>query len=150
MANNSYVNFYRKEPFGNNFGFSFCCRGCCVDYCNGCFLCQKECCEETQRYLLLLCDYGKVFFQSSKYSTHCNFLFASERKQLGPLLAIVNKSKLNFSYETLERATNYFDQSNKLGQGGSGSVYKVLFCLSLSWAYSELQKCKLNKKVSLC
>ncbi|XP_038892180.1 cysteine-rich receptor-like protein kinase 3 [Benincasa hispida] len=47
-----------------------------------------------------------------------------EKKQLGPLVAIVNKSKLNFSYETLERATNYFDQSNKLGQGGSGSVYK--------------------------
>ncbi|KAG7012800.1 Cysteine-rich receptor-like protein kinase 3, partial [Cucurbita argyrosperma subsp. argyrosperma] len=47
-----------------------------------------------------------------------------EKKQLGPLVALVNKSKLNFSYETLERATNYFDQSNKLGQGGSGSVYK--------------------------
>ncbi|KAI8527041.1 hypothetical protein RHMOL_Rhmol12G0045800 [Rhododendron molle] len=47
-----------------------------------------------------------------------------ERKQLGPLLVSVNKSKLNFSYETLEHATNYFDNSNKLGQGGSGSVYK--------------------------
>ncbi|CAL5349860.1 unnamed protein product [Camellia sinensis] len=47
-----------------------------------------------------------------------------ERKQLGALLAIVNKSALNFSYETLERATNYFHHSNKLGQGGSGSVYK--------------------------
>ncbi|XP_022859539.1 cysteine-rich receptor-like protein kinase 3, partial [Olea europaea var. sylvestris] len=47
-----------------------------------------------------------------------------EKKQLGPLLETVNKSKLNFSYETLERATNYFHESNKLGQGGSGSVYK--------------------------
>ncbi|GFZ00062.1 cysteine-rich RLK (RECEPTOR-like protein kinase) 3 [Actinidia rufa] len=47
-----------------------------------------------------------------------------ERKQLGALLLTVNKSKLNFSYETLERATNYFHHSNKLGQGGSGSVYK--------------------------
>ncbi|KAG5520845.1 hypothetical protein RHGRI_033424 [Rhododendron griersonianum] len=47
-----------------------------------------------------------------------------ERKQLGALLVSVNKSKLNFSYETLERATNYFSNSNKLGQGGSGSVYK--------------------------
>ncbi|KAL0336116.1 UNVERIFIED_CONTAM: Cysteine-rich receptor-like protein kinase [Sesamum radiatum] len=36
----------------------------------------------------------------------------------------VTKSKINFSYETLERATNYFADSNKLGQGGSGSVYK--------------------------
>ncbi|XP_057949169.1 cysteine-rich receptor-like protein kinase 3 isoform X3 [Malania oleifera] len=46
------------------------------------------------------------------------------RKQLGALFATLNKSKLNFSYETLERATNYFHHSNKLGQGGSGSVYK--------------------------
>lgn len=64
-------------------------------------------------------------FNRKNFSTHFHFLFASEKKQLGPLMAIVNKSKLNFSYETLERATNYFDQSNKLGQGGSGSVYKV-------------------------
>jgi serine/threonine protein kinase len=47
-----------------------------------------------------------------------------ERKQFGALLVAVNKSKLNFSYETLEHATNYFHNSNKLGQGGSGSVYK--------------------------
>ncbi|KAI8527042.1 hypothetical protein RHMOL_Rhmol12G0045800 [Rhododendron molle] len=47
-----------------------------------------------------------------------------ERKQLGALLVSVNNSRLNFSYETLEHATNYFHNSNKLGQGGSGSVYK--------------------------
>ncbi|XP_057528515.1 cysteine-rich receptor-like protein kinase 3 [Amaranthus tricolor] len=41
-------------------------------------------------------------------------------KKLGNL----NISKLNYSYETLEEATNYFHDSNKLGQGGSGSVYK--------------------------
>ncbi|KAK4785067.1 hypothetical protein SAY86_001756 [Trapa natans] len=47
-----------------------------------------------------------------------------ERKLLGHLANKVNKSKLNFSYEALEKATNYFHSSNKLGQGGSGSVYK--------------------------
>ncbi|KAL3501159.1 hypothetical protein ACH5RR_035608 [Cinchona calisaya] len=47
-----------------------------------------------------------------------------EKKQLGVLLQTVNKSKLNFSYETLERATDYFNNANKLGQGGSGSVFK--------------------------
>ncbi|KAM4109786.1 hypothetical protein ACJW30_03G146100 [Castanea mollissima] len=47
-----------------------------------------------------------------------------EREQLGALLATVNNSKLNYSYEVLEKATNYFHHSNKLGQGGSGSVYK--------------------------
>ncbi|XP_031115968.1 cysteine-rich receptor-like protein kinase 42 [Ipomoea triloba] len=47
-----------------------------------------------------------------------------ERKNLGPLLGIYSKSNLNFKYETLEKATNYFDPSMKLGQGGAGSVYK--------------------------
>ncbi|OVA19860.1 Protein kinase domain [Macleaya cordata] len=47
-----------------------------------------------------------------------------ERKQLGALAATVHRSELNFKYETLERATNYFNNNNKLGQGGSGSVFK--------------------------
>ncbi|XP_030513174.1 cysteine-rich receptor-like protein kinase 3 [Rhodamnia argentea] len=47
-----------------------------------------------------------------------------EKRQLGLLVDVVNKSKLNFSYELLEKATGYFHQSSKLGQGGSGSVYK--------------------------
>lgn len=33
-------------------------------------------------------------------------------------------SGLNFKYEVLEKATNYFDNSRKLGQGGAGSVFK--------------------------
>lgn len=51
--------------------------------------------------------------------------FTSERRQFGTLLDKVNKSKLNVPYEILEKATDYFDDANKLGQGGSGSVYKV-------------------------
>lgn len=47
-----------------------------------------------------------------------------EKKQLGLLVDVVNNSKRNFSYELLEKATSYFHQSSKLGQGGSGSVYK--------------------------
>ncbi|XP_030531007.1 cysteine-rich receptor-like protein kinase 42 [Rhodamnia argentea] len=35
-----------------------------------------------------------------------------------------DKSSLNFKYEMLEKATNYFHPSKKLGQGGAGSVYK--------------------------
>ncbi|KAK1301477.1 Cysteine-rich receptor-like protein kinase 3 [Acorus calamus] len=58
-----------------------------------------------------------------------------EKKQLGALAKTVNKSNLNFKYETLERATNYFDSSNKLGQGGSGSVFKAnrRYSEKLSW-----------------
>ena len=55
--------------------------------------------------------------------------FVSEKKQLGAMLATMNKSRLNYSYEILEKATNYFHNSNKLGQGGSGFVYKVILSI---------------------
>lgn len=31
---------------------------------------------------------------------------------------------MSFKYETLEKATDYFNPSRKIGQGGAGSVYK--------------------------
>ncbi|GJW93012.1 cysteine-rich receptor-like protein kinase 2, partial [Tanacetum coccineum] len=40
------------------------------------------------------------------------------------LLEIVNGSNLNFKYSTIEKATSSFDEANKLGQGGFGTVYK--------------------------
>lgn len=43
---------------------------------------------------------------------------------MGMLSNSFNKAGLKYKYETLEKATNYFDISNKLGQGGAGSVYK--------------------------
>lgn len=46
------------------------------------------------------------------------------REKLVALASILKKSGVNFKYETLEKATNYFDISNKLGQGGSGTVFK--------------------------
>jgi serine/threonine protein kinase len=36
----------------------------------------------------------------------------------------VDKSNLNYKYEMLEKATDSFDGSRKLGQGGAGSVFK--------------------------
>ncbi|KAM5572009.1 cysteine-rich receptor-like protein kinase 1 [Rosa sericea] len=35
-----------------------------------------------------------------------------------------HKNTLNFKYEMLEKATDYFNASRKLGQGGAGSVFK--------------------------
>ncbi|XP_057774572.1 cysteine-rich receptor-like protein kinase 3 isoform X1 [Salvia miltiorrhiza] len=60
------------------------------------------------------------------------------KKKLGGLLSIVTKSKINFSYETLERATGYFHSSNKLGQGGSGSVYKGVLASGQTVAVKRL------------
>ncbi|XP_057496946.1 cysteine-rich receptor-like protein kinase 2 isoform X2 [Actinidia eriantha] len=36
----------------------------------------------------------------------------------------LHDSSLNFKYSTLEKATGYFDEANKLGHGGFGTVYK--------------------------
>ncbi|KAG2321606.1 hypothetical protein Bca52824_014819 [Brassica carinata] len=47
-----------------------------------------------------------------------------DNKQIGSLFMLANKSNLSFSYENLEKATDYFSDKNKLGQGGSGSVFK--------------------------
>ncbi|CAI9265583.1 unnamed protein product [Lactuca saligna] len=40
------------------------------------------------------------------------------------LLMMVNNSNLNFKYSIIEKATGSFDEVNKLGQGGFGTVYK--------------------------
>ncbi|OMO67590.1 hypothetical protein COLO4_30091 [Corchorus olitorius] len=43
---------------------------------------------------------------------------------LDDIPATGNKTDLSFKYEILEKATNSFDESRKLGQGGAGSVFK--------------------------
>ena len=50
----------------------------------------------------------------------------SGSNDINKLVKTLNDSSLNFKYSTLEKATGSFDESNKLGQGGFGSVYKVL------------------------
>ncbi|KAI3728327.1 hypothetical protein L6452_16961 [Arctium lappa] len=40
------------------------------------------------------------------------------------LLKVLNSSSLNFKYSMIEKATSSFDEANKLGQGGFGTVYK--------------------------
>ncbi|XP_022773677.1 cysteine-rich receptor-like protein kinase 42 [Durio zibethinus] len=46
-----------------------------------------------------------------------------ELKNLGQISISFDKSWLKFKYETLEKATDYFSLSRKLGQGGAGSVF---------------------------
>ncbi|KAL2510409.1 Cysteine-rich receptor-like protein kinase 2 [Forsythia ovata] len=40
------------------------------------------------------------------------------------LVKTLHHSSLNFKYSTLEKATDSFDEANKLGRGGFGTVYK--------------------------
>lgn len=47
-----------------------------------------------------------------------------ENNNLGQISSSISKSSLNYKYETLEKATDYFNSSRKIGQGGAGSVYK--------------------------
>ncbi|KAD4586632.1 hypothetical protein E3N88_24233 [Mikania micrantha] len=71
-----------------------------------------------------------AFLMISSFAGYAAYIRISkireERKNLGMLSNSFNKSGLKYKYETLEKATNYFDLSNKLGQGGAGSVYKGL------------------------
>ncbi|KAJ9562938.1 hypothetical protein OSB04_008098 [Centaurea solstitialis] len=69
-----------------------------------------------------------AFLMISGFASYAAYIRISklkqERKNMGLLSSSYNKAGLKFKYETLEKATNYFDNANKLGQGGAGSVYK--------------------------
>lgn len=76
---------------------------------------------------LLFTTHYKVKFVNSYVFTFlcCFFSPASpENNNLGHISSSISKSSLNYKYETLEKATDYFNSSRKLGQGGAGSVFK--------------------------
>lgn len=52
------------------------------------------------------------------------FRIQEERNNLGQISNSIDRLSLSFKYETLEKATDYFNPSRKIGQGGAGSVYK--------------------------
>ncbi|WCJ36096.1 Cysteine-rich receptor-like protein kinase 1 [Euphorbia peplus] len=47
-----------------------------------------------------------------------------KEEQEKTLRRLAINSNLNYQYEVLEKATNYFNEEMKLGQGGAGTVYK--------------------------
>lgn len=54
----------------------------------------------------------------------------SDRDSVSEFLRSISESHLCFKYEHLLTATENFDQRNKLGQGGYGSVYKVILIMA--------------------
>ncbi|KAG8635006.1 hypothetical protein MANES_17G114400v8 [Manihot esculenta] len=58
------------------------------------------------------------------YARYRNLLIKKEERiNLEKISISFNKSSLNFKYETLEKVTDYFNPSRKIGQGGAGSVF---------------------------
>lgn len=58
--------------------------------------------------------YNKIFLLSGSGLSNPSFGFSTA----------MSKSKLNYKFHTLKVATQNFNDANKVGQGGSGSVYK--------------------------
>ncbi|KAL5797006.1 hypothetical protein ACOSQ2_001826 [Xanthoceras sorbifolium] len=64
-----------------------------------------------------------MLFLFAAYVVHARLSKIKEHNNFGLVSPSIKKSYLSFKYETLEKATDYFNPSKKLGQGGSGSVY---------------------------
>ncbi|XP_038682872.1 cysteine-rich receptor-like protein kinase 1 isoform X2 [Tripterygium wilfordii] len=69
-----------------------------------------------------------AFVLLASFGAYIGYKRLSEKKKdqnsIRQALASSNRSSLNFKYEALEKATDYFNESRKLGQGGAGSVFK--------------------------
>ncbi|XP_057721736.1 cysteine-rich receptor-like protein kinase 42 [Arachis stenosperma] len=62
---------------------------------------------------------------SASYAAFTKFSkIKKENNNRGQICSSIRESSLNYKYETLEKATDYFNPSRKVGQGGAGSVFK--------------------------
>ncbi|CAI9757435.1 unnamed protein product [Fraxinus pennsylvanica] len=68
--------------------------------------------------LVLFCALG-AYLGYIRYSNT-----KQECKKVVVMPSSFQSSEFNFKYEILEKATDFFHPSNKLGQGGAGTVYK--------------------------
>nr|XP_043612672.1 cysteine-rich receptor-like protein kinase 2 [Erigeron canadensis] len=69
----------------------------------------------TVAVMIALCIYKRKYIQKKRKGS-----FIDAKK----LAKILNDSRLNFKYSTLDKATENWSESNKIGQGGFGTVYK--------------------------
>ncbi|CAJ1946683.1 unnamed protein product [Sphenostylis stenocarpa] len=60
----------------------------------------------------------------SLLASYVAFTKMRKKNNLIEIPSYLKNSSLNYKYETLEKATDYFCSSRKIGQGGTGSVFK--------------------------
>ncbi|XP_039161948.1 cysteine-rich receptor-like protein kinase 42 [Eucalyptus grandis] len=86
------------------------------------------CCSSTVCITIVITSFAAVATSLVLIGAYIGYKKYSKKKQmqnnLTQLRASKSKFSLYFKYKTLEKATNFFDDSRKLGQGGGGSVYK--------------------------
>ncbi|XP_058188201.1 cysteine-rich receptor-like protein kinase 42 [Rhododendron vialii] len=84
--------------------------------------------ESATGFIVAIALAATTFFMFSLFAIYACYVrlprLKQERNNLGQISASFNKSSLNFKYEALEKATDYFNPSRKIGQGGAGSVFK--------------------------
>ncbi|KAL0364184.1 UNVERIFIED_CONTAM: Cysteine-rich receptor-like protein kinase [Sesamum angustifolium] len=67
--------------------------------------------------------FSLIFYliKKSHFCRDCNSYCSGDAEKF---VKTLSDSSLNFKYSTLEKATGSFNEANKLGQGGFGTVYK--------------------------
>ncbi|XP_015879316.1 cysteine-rich receptor-like protein kinase 42 [Ziziphus jujuba] len=107
--------------------------GCYLRYSTDKFYNDKQASRDSDRILgntgliVAIVLTGTAFIMLSLFAAYAAYAKLSNTKgrgNLGKVASSMNKSSLNFKYETLEKATDYFNPSRKIGQGGAGSVFK--------------------------
>ncbi|TYI20735.1 hypothetical protein ES332_A07G258500v1 [Gossypium tomentosum] len=82
---------------------------------------------EHNHVIIAIISATSAFIMLSVLVAYATYARLSKRKKelenLGQIWINFEKSGLKFKYETLEKATDYFSLSRKLGQGGTGSVF---------------------------
>ena len=89
----------------------------CIDYIK---MCKRSCSQ-------IWSNGYKIFLKS----LICCLCFSGYYKPSSEHSIAISKSKLNYKFQTLQTVIKNYIPTNKIGQGGFGSVYKVIYTFIL-------------------